>query len=189
VPKRLAGRIKRRFSGKTGKVKERELQDDSPMEEERDDRKDREGRHKVSPYVVVRNDRHGLKTIPSRIPQLKTENRELKTVLEIDRHRPDRIIFTGKEVKVTTIGFSLIYLLAQHRGEVVSYEVILKELWEDETDAIYTRINQHIYKFRKDILDVIGNSKTNKEKIKDRFRVVSGRGVMLNINDTEIKIN
>ena len=146
VPKRLAGRIKERFSGEDCKVEDGER-------------------------------------------ELKVENRELKTVLEIDQHRPDRIIFEGKEVKVTTIGFSLICLLAQHRGEVVSYEEILKKLWGVETEATYTRIIQHIYKFRKDILDVIGNSKTNKEKIKDTFRVVSGRGVMLNINSMEIKVN
>ena len=123
------------------------------------------------------------------ISQLKTENRQLKTVLEIDIHRPDRIIFEGKEVKVTTIGFSLIYLLAQHRGQVMSYEDILKKLWGIRTEAIYTRIIQHIYYFRKNILDAIGNNKTNKDKVKDIFKVVSGRGVMLNINDTEIKIN
>ena len=146
VPKRLAGRIKEKFSGEDCKVEDGER-------------------------------------------ELRVDNRELKTILEIDRHRPDRIIFEGKEVKVTTIGFSLICLLAQHRGEVVSYEEILKKLWGVRTEATYTRIIQHIYKFRKDILDVIGNSKTNKEKIKDTFRVVSGRGVMLNINSMEIKVN
>ena len=71
----------------------------------------------------------------------------------------------------------------------MGYEEILKELWKDDKDAIYTRIIQHIYKFRRDILDVIGNNKTNKEKVKDIFKVVSGRGVMLNINDKQIKIN
>ena len=146
VPKRLAGRIKERFSGEDCKVEDGER-------------------------------------------ELKVDNRELKTVLEIDQHRPDRIIFEGKEVKVTTRGFSLICLLAQHRGEVVSYEEILKKLWGVRTEATYTRIIQHIYKFRKDILNVIGNSKTNKENIKDTFRVVSGRGVMLNINSMEIKVN
>ncbi|MCK4240416.1 MAG: helix-turn-helix domain-containing protein [Candidatus Atribacteria bacterium] len=94
-----------------------------------------------------------------------------------------------KEVKLTNKGFSLIYLLAQHRGQVMSYEDILKKLWEGDTDAIYTRIIQHIYKFRRDILDTIGNNKTNKEKVKDMFKVVSGRGVMLNVNDKELKIN
>ncbi len=120
VPKRLAGRIKERFSGEDCKVEDGER-------------------------------------------ELKVDNRELKTVLEIDQHRPDRIIFEGKEVKVTTRGFSLICLLAQHRGEVVSYEEILKKLWGVRTEATYTRIIQHIYKFRKDILDVIGNSKTIKK--------------------------
>ncbi|MBA7598858.1 hypothetical protein ES703_05883 [subsurface metagenome] len=120
---------------------------------------------------------------------LKTKNEKPKTVLVIDIHRPDRIIFMGKEVKVTTIGFSLICLLAQHRGQVMSYENIIKKIWGTETEAIYTRIIQHIYKFRRDILDAIGDNKTNKERVKDMFKVVSGRGVMLNINDTEIKIN
>jgi len=122
--------------------------------------------------------------------QLKTENQELKTVLQIDPHRPDRIIFMGKEIKVTSKGFSLLYLLAQHKGEVVSYDNILDEIWKkDDAEATYTRIIQHIYKFRRDILDAIGNNKTNKQKIKDIFKVISGRGVMLNINDNELKIN
>ena len=122
--------------------------------------------------------------------QLKTENQELKTVLQIDPHRPDRIIFQEKEIKVTSKGFSLLYLLAQHKGEVVSYDNILDEIWKkDDAEATYTRIIQHIYKFRRDILDAIGNNKTNKQKIKDIFKVISGRGVMLNINDNELKIN
>ena len=87
--------------------------------------------------------------------QLETCN--LQPLLQIDQHRPDRIIFEGEEVKVTTRGFSLLYLLAQHKGEVISYDNLLDELWKDE-EAIYTRIIQHIYKFRRDILDKIGKS-------------------------------
>ena len=126
-------------------------------------------------------------------PKPKTRNlqlapRNLQPLLQIDRHRPDRIIFQGKEIKVTARGFSLLYLLAQHKGEVVSYDIILDTLWKEDEDAIYTRIIQHIYKFRRDILDAIGNNKTNKEKVKDIFKVVSGRGVMLNINN-KLKIN
>jgi helicase len=117
-----------------------------------------------------------------------TNDQQLTTILEIDPHRPDRIIFEGKEIKITTRGFALLYLLAQHNSQVMSYDTLLDELWKDE-DAIYTRIIQHIYKFRRDILDKIGNNKTNKEKVKNIFKVVSGRGVMLNINDQELKIN
>jgi len=122
-------------------------------------------------------------------PPCNSNDQRLPTILEIDTHRPDRIIFEGKEVKVTAREFSLIHLLAQHNEQVMSYEDITKKLWGIETEAIYTRIIQHIYYFRKNILDAIGNNKTNKEKVKDIFKVVSGRGVMLNINDTEIKIN
>jgi len=120
---------------------------------------------------------------------LNTNNQRLTTILEIDIHRPDRIIFMGKNIEVTAKEFSLIHLLAQHNGQVMSYEDIIKKLWGAETEAIYTRIIQHIYKFRKNILDAIGHNKINREKVRDIFKVVPGRGVMLNINDTEIKIN
>ncbi len=126
---------------------------------------------------------------PPRTSQLKTKNEKLKTILEISLLRPDRIIFEEKEIKVTAKEFSLIHLLAQHHGQVMSYEDIIKKLWGEGTEAIYTRIIQHIYQFRKKILDAIGNNKINKEKVRDIFKVVPGRGVMLNINDTEIKIN
>lgn len=113
----------------------------------------------------------------------------LNTVLIISLLRPDRIIFMGKEIKVTAKEFSLIHLLAQHPEQVLSYEEIIKKLWGVKTEAIYTRVIQHIYKLRKNILYVISNNKANKEKVKNIFKVVPGRGVMLNIIDKELKIN
>ena len=95
----------------------------------------------------------------------------------------------GKEIKVTAKEFSIIHLLAQHPEQVLSYEEIIKKLWGVKTEAIYTRVIQHIYKLRKNILYVIGNNKANKEKVKNIFKVVPGRGVMLNIIDKELKIN
>ena len=148
IPKRLAGRIKRRFSAENSKVEE-----------------------------------------VKEVKEVKDGGLQPETVLEIDQHRPDRIIFMEKEIEVTARGFSLLYLLCQHKKEVVSYNNILDEVWKDDEDATYTRITHHIYKFRRDILDAIGNNKINKEKVKDIFKVVSGRGVMLNINDKELKIN
>jgi helicase len=112
----------------------------------------------------------------------------LEPLLEISKRRPDRIIFMGKEAKITAKGFSLLYFLAQHKQEVVSYDSILDEIWKDDEDAIYTRIISHIYKFRSKILDAIGHNEDNKEKVKDIFKVISGRGVMLNINDEELQI-
>ena len=56
--------------------------------------------------------------------ELKAETDGLQpaTILEIDPHRPDRIIFLGKEVKLTPLAFSLISLLAQNRGKVLTYD-------------------------------------------------------------------
>jgi len=113
----------------------------------------------------------------------------LEPVLEISQQRSDRIIFMGKKAKITARGFSLLYFLAQHKKEVVSYDSILDEIWKDDEDAIYTRIISYIYKFRSKILDAIGHNKENKEKVKDIFKVISGRGVMLNISDKELQIN
>ncbi|MGB2783794.1 MAG: winged helix-turn-helix domain-containing protein [Atribacterota bacterium] len=113
----------------------------------------------------------------------------LEPVLEISQRRPDRIIFEGKEAKITARGFSLLYFLAQRKQEVVSYDSILDEIWKDDDDAIYTRIISYIYKFRRNILDTIGHNESNKEKVKDIFKVISGRGIMLNINDKELQIS
>ena len=173
VPERLAGRIKRKFFAETCKeenVKERGLLDDSPVRKDTEDREVTEGRHKVCPYM-------------------QDDSRRLTTILEIDQHRPDRIIFEGKEVKVTAIGFSLIYLLAQHRGEVVGYEEILKELWKDEKDAIYTRVNYHLCKIKKYISKSMNNKNRYVKKIRDIFKTVPGRGLMLDIKKKELETN
>jgi helicase len=120
---------------------------------------------------------------------LNTNDQRLTTILEIDPHRPDRIIFQGKEIKVTSKEFSLIHLLAQHPEQVMSYDELLDQLWKDEEDAIYNRVSFHISKVRRTILKIIGESKINKEKVKNIFTVVSKRGVMLKLKADEIKIN
>jgi helicase len=119
--------------------------------------------------------------------QLETCN--LQPLLQIDQHRPDRIIFQGKEIKVTAKEFSLIHLLAQHPEQVMSYNELLDKLWKDEEDAIYNRVSFHISKVRRTILKIIGESKINKEKVKNIFTVVSKRGVMLKLKADQIKIN
>jgi len=221
VPKRLAERIKRRFSGENCKTEDGGLEDDGPTEEEgtedREDTEDREGRHKVCPYM--KDDSRNFSPVScnlqpetgnffpasgnpqlascifphetpiSRPHTLNTNDQRLTTILEISLHRPDRILFEGKEVKVTTIGFSLIYLLAQHRGQVVSYENILKKLWKEEDDAIYTRINYHICKIKKDISKAINNKSRYVKKIENIFKTVPGRGIMLGIKEKELETN
>ena len=221
VPKRLAERIKRRFSGESCKTEDGGLEDDGPTEEEgtedREDTEDREGRHKVCPYM--KDDSRNFSPVScnlqpetgnffpasgnpqlascifphetpiSRPHTLNTNDQRLTTILEIDTHRPDRIIFMGEKIEVTATEFSLIHLLAQHNGQVMSYDELLDELWRDEEDAIYNRVSFHISKIRRTILKTIGKRKINEEKVKNIFVVVPKRGVMLKLKAEEIEIN
>jgi len=71
----------------------------------------------------------------------------------------------------------------------LSYDELASELWGDEGDAIYTRVSYHFLKIRSTILKTIGKSKRNKEKVKNVFKVVSRRGIMLNLEEDKLKIN
>jgi len=120
---------------------------------------------------------------------LNTKNQKLKTVLEISLRRPDRIIFMGEKIEVTAIEFSLIHLLALHNGRVMSYDELVGELWGDNENAIYSRVSYHFSKIRNTILKTIGKSKKNKKKVKNILKVVSRRGIMLNLEEYKLKIN
>ncbi len=122
-------------------------------------------------------------------PKLETSNLKPETVLEIDQHRPDRIIFMGEKIEVTSTEFSLIHLLAQHNEQVMSYDELIVELWGDEENAIYSRVSYHFSKIRSTILKTIGKSKRNKEKVKNIFKVISRRGIMLNLEEEKLKIS
>ena len=71
----------------------------------------------------------------------------------------------------------------------MSYDELLDELWKYEEDAIYNRVSFHISKVRRSILKLIGESKINKEKVKNIFVVVPKRGVILKLKTEEIKMN
>jgi len=109
--------------------------------------------------------------------------------LEIDQHRPDRIIFEGENIEVTATEFSLIYLLAQNRGKILTHNDLLDTIWKESEDATYVQITYHLYKIRRDILKIIGNNKKNKERFKDIFKVISRRGIMLNLAEEKLKIS
>ena len=163
LPKRIAGRIKKRF-----------LQD-----KKRNKKKNSYELPRVSVEVKTKN---RVEEEPSLLSSLA------HSILEIDKRRPDRIIFEGKETKVTAKEFSLIYLLAQNNNQVMTYDALLDELWKDEEDAIYNRVSFHISKIRRTILKGIGKSKINEEKLKNIFVVVPKRGVILKLKSEEIKI-
>jgi len=125
----------------------------------------------------------------SRPHTLNTNDQPLTTILQIDQHRPDIIIFMGKKVKVTAKEFSLIYLLAQNRGKILTHKDLIDKIWKVSEDATYVQITFHLYKIRRVILKAIGNNKKNKEKVKDILKVISRRGIMLNLEENELKIN
>ena len=119
---------------------------------------------------------------------LNTNDQRLTTILEIDTHRPDRIIFEGKEIEVTAIEFSLLYLLAQNRGKIITHNNFLDTIWKENKDATYVQVTFHLSKIRRFILKAIGNNKKNIEKVKDIFKIISRRGIMLNLEEDKLKI-
>ncbi|PKP55597.1 hypothetical protein CVT91_15275, partial [Candidatus Atribacteria bacterium HGW-Atribacteria-1] len=120
---------------------------------------------------------------------LKPKNLKPKTVLEISLHRPDRIIFMGEKVEVTSTEFSLIHLLAKNRGKILTHNDLLDTLWTENEYSTYVQITSHLYKIRRAILKTIGNNKKNKKRVKDILKVVSRRGVMLNLEENKLKIS
>lgn len=120
---------------------------------------------------------------------LKTKNEKPKTILAIDSLRPDRIIFMGEKVEVTATEFSLIYLLAQNRGKILTHKYLLGTIWKENEFATYVQITYHIYKIRRVILEIIGDNKKNKERVKDILKVISRRGIMLNLEEEKLKIS
>ncbi|MEN3189318.1 MAG: DEAD/DEAH box helicase [Atribacterota bacterium] len=123
-----------------------------------------------------------------RQPLPKKKNYEPKIILEIDQHRPDRIIFEEKEIKLTPLAFSLIYLLAQNRGKVLSYNYISDTLWKEDKDATYHRLWYHLSNAKNNIIKRIGKNKKNQNKIKNLLKVIRGRGLILNIEEKQLKI-
>jgi len=99
---------------------------------------------------------HNLQPVSASSPS-KTENCKptFVTILEIDRHRPDRIIFEGKEVKLTPLAFTLLYLLAQSPKEVLIYDYLIDTIWKESEDATYTQVTFHLSKIRRAVLKTI----------------------------------
>jgi len=137
-----------------------------------------------NPKLVARNLPPTALPFPS-----KTENQELKTVLQIDKYLPGRIIFEEKEVEVTAKEFSLIYLLSQNRGKTITYSALIKTLWTENEYSTYVQITSHLYKIRRAILKTIGNNKKNNKRVKDILKVISRRGIMLNLEKNKLKIS
>ena len=187
LPERLVKRIKNR-------IKEEKENQEAKKQKVKDNDSNKAAANN-SNKVTVNNSNaeteHRKLTTVTTAKELKPETAELKpaAILEIDQHRPDRIIFEGKEIEVTAIEFSLIYLLAQNRGKILTHNDLLDTILKENEDATYVQITCHLYKIRRDILKIIGNNKKNKERVKDILKVISRRGIMLNLKEDKLKIN
>lgn len=133
---------------------------------------------------------HNLKPVSASSPS-KTENCKptFVTILEIDHRHMDRIIFEGKEVKLTPLAFSLLYLLAQNPKEVLIYDYLINTIWKGSRDATYIQVTFHLSKIRRAVLKTICHNKKNRKKVKEIFKVVSRRGIMLNLEEDKLKIS
>ena len=194
VPKRLAGRIKRRFSAETKtKNLSPEFASSPPQLETLNlppasclsSPPPRRGRTKVG--VSLNTNDQQLTINPPCNSQLASCT--LQPILEIDQHRPDRIIFEGKEVELTPLAFSLLYLLAQNPKEVLIYDYLINTIWDGSRDATYTQITFHLSKIRRAVLKTLCHNKRNRKKVKEIFKVISRRGIMLNLAEDKLKIS
>ena len=178
LPKRLVNRIQER------------IKEDEKNQEAKKQKVKANDSNKVAANDSNAESEHRKLTTVTTVKELKTETGEIKPepILEIDPHRPDRIIFLGKEVKVTPLAFSLISLLAQNRGKVLTYDYLLGTIWKEDEDATYVQVTFHLSKIRRFILKAIGNNKRNIEKVKDIFKIISRRGIMLNLEEDKLKI-
>ena len=120
---------------------------------------------------------------------LNANDQRITTILEIDLNRPDRIIFMGKKIEVTSTEFSLIHLLAQNRGKILTHNDFLDTIWKESEDATYTQVTFHLSKIRRAVLKTICHNKRNRKKVKDIFKVISRRGIMLNLEEDKLKIS
>ena len=133
---------------------------------------------------------HNLQPVSVGYPSITEKCKPISvTTLEIDRHRPDRIIFEGKEVKLTPLAFSLLYLLAQNPKEVLIYDYLINTIWKEGNEATYTQVTFHLSKIRRAVLKAICHNKRNRKKVKDIFKVISRRGLMLNLAEDKLKIS
>ncbi len=69
------------------------------------------------------------------------------------------------------------------------YDYLINTIWDGGRDATYTQITFHFSKIRRAVLKTICHNKRNRKKVKEIFKVVSRRGIMLNLEEDKLKIN
>lgn len=86
-----------------------------------------------------------------------SEEKESSNVICIRQVRIDpdahRVFVNEKEVSLTPIEFSILFLLASHRDHVFSAEEIFKKVWKEEIYEVNNTVMVHIRRIREKIED------------------------------------
>jgi hypothetical protein len=67
---------------------------------------------------------------PGEDARTEASKTEKEGTIEVDPNRPDRMIYKGKEIPLTNIQFRLVEILWKNRGRCVSYDEIMRYVWE-----------------------------------------------------------
>jgi len=118
--------------------------------------------------------------------------KEFIPTLEINKDRPDRIVFLNKIIPITQINYRLILLLAENQGKMLSYDKIINNLWPDDEDATYHRLWYHLGKLRNSMQKIIQEKDISNQPgkyIKEKVLILlPGRGLLLE-NSVIVQIN
>jgi len=73
-----------------------------------------------------------------------------KVAIDFDRHEAER---SGERVELTSKEFDVLRLLARHRGEIVTRDRLLEEVWGYETYPTTRTVDNHILRLRQKLED------------------------------------
>jgi DNA-binding response OmpR family regulator len=73
-----------------------------------------------------------------------------KVAIDFDRHEAER---SGERVELTSKEFDVLRLLARHRGEIVTRDRLLEEVWGYESYPTTRTVDNHILRLRQKLED------------------------------------
>lgn len=112
----------------------------------------------------------------SAIHKFDVSSKPIVSVSGIEIHTECRKVYrSGEEIPLTAKEYDLLYLLAEHKGIVLTYDQIYQRIWKDYSHAVENNtIGYHICKMKKKVCPVPSESKFT-------IRCVRGIGYCLDV--------
>lgn len=112
----------------------------------------------------------------SAIHKFDVSSKPIISVSGIEIHTECRKVYrSGEEIPLTAKEYDLLYLLAEHKGIVLTYDQIYQRIWKDYSHAVENNtIGYHICKMKKKVCPVPSESKF-------MIRCVRGIGYCLDV--------